>query len=172
MVKENTKVGGKFTYQLVRDGAVIDTWEHENLVPYDGLDHILDVVLDGATAVANWYIGLYSNTYTPINSDVYAHIGSRFTEVNAQYSQATRPGWMPNAAGSVDGFHSNSDSRATFTFTSGATIAGAIFVSSSVKGDNSASNAVLLAASAHSPSRTVLSGDELLVKYEFQGSST
>lgn len=171
MFKSDSGMGGVFEYELRRNGVIIDTWDEHNLIPNAGLDHNNNVVLDDATRVTEWHIGLYSNTYAPQADDLYTHIGSRFTEIQAEYSEATRPAFVPDAAGSVGGVLANAVSRSLFTFTSDATVAGAIFVSDSEKGDSVTPGAVLFAASAHTPSRSIRSGDELLVKYTFTGTS-
>ena len=169
-ILEKGVVGGVFTFEHRRAGEVIDTWKENNIVPQEGLNHLLNVNFNGKTAVGTWYIGLYSNTYTPLDDDVYTDIGTTFTEINADYDEATRPAYVPDGDATVK-LMTNDASRAVFTFNASATVAGAIFVSSNIKGDNAAANAVLMAASAHSPSRSMLSLDELLVKYSFLGSS-
>lgn len=167
------QVGGIFYFEHRRQGKTIGSWETPNLVPTAGLNHTLDTTLGSGTptTVGTWYIGVYSNTYTPQADDVYTHIGTRFTEITTAYDEATRETYVPDGA-SASGLVTNSTSRATFTFNSSVNVSGAIFVSSNIKGDNAASAAVLLAASAHSPARAMISGDELLVKYEFQGTSS
>lgn len=167
---EAPSVGGIFTFDHVRNGEVIATWKEHNIVTQEGLNHLLNVNFNGKTVVGTWYLGLYSNTYTPQDGDVYTDIGTTFTEINAAYDETTRPAYVPDGDATVK-LMTNAASRATFTFNTGATVAGAMFVSSNIKGDSAASNAVLMAASAHSPSRSMLALDELLVKYEFLGSS-
>ena len=167
--KEDGKIGGIFTFELYRKGKMIDKWEHFNLVPTLALNHFNDTVLGGGTAIANWYITLYSNAYTPQDDDAYIHIGTRFTELNAEYDEVTRPVWTKDGA-SATGLMSNSAARATFTFNQAATVNGGLFVSVNTKGDNT--SGMLLAASLHSPARSVIDNDELLVKYDFQQSST
>lgn len=173
-ITEKTQVGGVFEFELVRDGKTIDVWKQENIVTNEGLDHMLDIHLDDKTRTTIWYIGLYSNTVTPLATHTYTSIGGTFTELsNTHYTPTVRPTWTPDAAGSVDGAFSNTEARATFTFITGATVSGALFVSHNVKGDATSNSAyVLFAGSAHSPARTVLTDDELLVKYSFAATSS
>jgi hypothetical protein len=161
--------GGIFTFELRRDGELIDIWDFHNLVPTAGLNYLNDAGIGGGSQISSWYIGLYSNAYTPQADDVYTHIGTRFTEITTAYDETTRPAWTKDGASS-SGLMTNSSSRATFTFNTSATVNGAIFVSNNVKGDNT--SGTLLAASLHTPARSVVNGDELLVKYEFQASSS
>jgi len=168
-MKNETKLAGVFTYELRRNGKIIDTWEQPNIVPTVGLNHFNDVVLNGASAYGTWYIGLYLNAYTPVAANVYGDIGTLFTEITGNYDEADRPPYIPDGA-AVAGVTSNSASRATFTFNASDTVNGALFVSGSGKGINT--GGILLAASAHVPARSVIAGDELLVKYEFSGTSS
>jgi hypothetical protein len=175
---ESGKFGGAFSYEQRRRNKLdfgrmetIEKWDEHNIVPQEGLNHFLNVNLNQKTAIGTWYIGLYSNTYTPLDGDVYTDIGTTFTEINADYNETTRPAFVPDGDATVK-LITNEASRATFTFNAGATVAGALFVSSNIKGDSAASGAVLQAASAHSPSRSMIANDELLVKYSFLGSSS
>lgn len=166
---EKLKIGGVFSFELRREGKIIDAWKEFNLVPTAGLNHFNDVVLGNASAISNWYIGLYSNAYTPQADDLYVHIGTRFTEINAEYDEVTRPSWVKDGV-SAAGLMSNSASRAVFTFNQSAVVNGGLFVSVNTKGDGT--SGMLLASSLHSPARNVVAGDELLVRYNFQQSSS
>ncbi len=169
MFAEKTGFGGVFEFEHRRDGETLEIWKQGNLVLDLGINHFLDTELGGSTPITAWYIGLYSNTYTPQAADTYSEIGSTFTELNAHYDESTRPVWTKNGVAAAK-VMTNSSSRATFTFNQAATVSGAMFVSSSVKGDNSAG--LMSAASAQSPARTMANLDELLVTYSFTGSSS
>ena len=166
---EGVEKGGVFTFSQYRKGDQVDEWAWWNLVPTVALDAMNDDFFNSGTSYANFYVGLFSNAYTPQADDLYSHIGTRFTEITAEYSESTRPAWTSNGS-SASGLVSNSSSRATFTFTGSATINGGLLVTNNVKGDNS--SGLLVAATAASPSKSASNGDELLVKYEFQASST
>ena len=167
--KELTKLGGKFSFELKREGQIIDAWENFNLVPTAGLNHFNDTTLGGGIGISNWYLSLYSNAYTPQADDLYTHIGTRFTELVAEYDEPVRPTWIKDGVSS-NGLMTNSGNRATFTFNQPATVSGGMFVSVNTKGDNT--SGLLLASSLHAPARSVVDGDELLVKYEFQATSS
>lgn len=164
---ENPTLGGVFTFEHRRNGEVIDTWDQHNLVLDAGLNHILDVTFHGTTAVSPWYIGLYSNTYTPLAGDLSSDLGTSYTQITTAYDEATRPEYEEAAAAAK--VTTNVLNRATFTFNTTATVAGAFLISDSVKTN---ATGTMIAASAHSPSRSMLALDELLVKYEFTGSSS
>lgn len=164
---ETPSVGGIFTFTHVRNGEVIDSWEQRNLVLNAGLDHLLDVTFHGTTAISPWYIGLYSNTYTPDAGDTSADLGVSYTQITTQYDEATRPEYEEAAAAAQ--VTTNTLNRAVFTFNTGVNVAGAFLISDNVKTN---ATGMMIAASAHSPSRAMLALDELLVKYEFTASST
>lgn len=161
--------GGKFQYEHRRNGKVIEVWEDPNLAPEAARNHILDVVLSGATAINPWYIGLYSNAYTPQEDDLYSHIGVRFTEIEA-YSEVTRPAYVADGLADA-GIVTNEAARSLFTFTQNVTVNGGFFVSNNTKGDNAAAGAIMLAASQHTPARSMIIGDELLVRYVYTATS-
>ena len=104
----------------------------ENLVTTDGLNKYLDATLKGGLAAPLWYIGLIlgpgaSNTY--LQADTMA-IHAGWTE-SVVYSNGTRPQWNPGtiAAGSVD----NSASKAIFSISGNAKIAGCFMSDNSAK---------------------------------------
>lgn len=107
-------------------------WKEEvkNLVTTLGLNHIVDVVFNGGTQIATWYLALISGTPTVAAGDTLA--SAAWTEVTA-YSQATRPVWTPGAVsgGSID----NSGSVASFSINAnGTTIGGAGLCEDNTKG--------------------------------------
>ena len=129
----NSKAGVLYCTELVdplgrvieRDGPTL------NLVPVEGLNHMLAVTLKGAPPVVNWYIGLYEGDYSPQPDVKAATLPGLATESTA-YSLATRVPFTsgPVAAGSVD----NSAALAEFTFTAKKTIYGAFISSAPTKG--------------------------------------
>lgn len=107
----------------------VDTFK--NLVTNEGLDHLLDVALSGATQVSTWYVGLTDGTPTTAAGDTLAsHAG--WSEVTA-YDEAARQTWSDGGVSSqnVD----NSASKASFTIsTNSTTVGGAFLASDSTKG--------------------------------------
>lgn len=134
------KLKGCFEYlvEVVRpDGSVDESQTEivENLVPTEGLNHFLNVVLKGAGQVTTWYIGLYGNNYDPQATDTMATFPGTAGEVTTQYTEATREEFVEGtvAAGAVD----NSASPAEFTFTETDTVYGGFISSVSTKGSTS-----------------------------------
>lgn len=148
--------GTTYHFELVRDGVVIDQWEQHNIVPTQGLNHVLDVVLNGAAPVTSWRVGLFEGNYTPVAADTMSTFPAAATETTA-YSDSTRPALVTAAAAA--GKVSNIASRAEFTFTADKLVKGGFISSSSTKGGTSG---VLLSA-ARFPDRDVKTGDIMRV---------
>ncbi len=115
------KIGGTFFVQCFdKDGNL--KWEDaaKNIVTNVGLDHVLDVVLHGASATATWYVGL-KNVGAVAAGDTMASPGS-WTE-NTNYT-GDRKEYVEAAASSQS--ITNSANKASFAIdTDSQTIAGA-----------------------------------------------
>lgn len=161
-----TEVGFVYTVDHYRNGELIDSITQHNLIPTQGLNHLLGVALKGVTQVSNWYVGLYEGNYTPTSAATGATIVALSTECTA-YTEATRQQWVGGlvASGSV----TNADSRATFTMNATKNVYGAFLVSSPVKG---ATSDVLFSVVRFSTVKPVESGDILRVRAEFSSVST
>ena len=160
---QDLTVGGYFTYELIRDGKVIDTWKEKNIVVNQGLNYILDAALSGGTVNTTHYVGLFSNNYTPIAATLVTNL----TEVNAKYNETARPTWSELGASSQT--ITNSVSPAAFTFNASETIYGAFLISNNTKGGTTGT---LIAASKFSASRSVVAADVLNVSYTISASSS
>lgn len=150
-------VGGVFTVECYGpDGNLKWKDTAKNLVTNVGLNHILDVVLHGTTAVSPWYVGL-KNTGTVAASDTSAsHSG--WTE-NTNYT-GNRQEYVEAAASSQS--TTNSDSKASFSITSDSqTIAGA-FLDSAATGT---AGTLLCVADFTGGNKSCDNGDTLEVTY-------
>ena len=161
--KTELNISGIFTYEHVRDGKVIDTWTEENKVVDEGLTYVLANSLDGSTSsIANWYIGLFKNNYTVLNTTNAANIVGDANESQTDYSEIGRPAWVEAGVNALS--ITNAASVAQYTFTAVSTlIYGAFLVSNATKG---ATTGTLLSASQFGASRTMLQNDILNVTYE------
>lgn len=128
-----------------------------NLMPVEGLTHMLSVTFAGGSQVATWYLGLFEGNYTPLSTDTMATFPASATESTA-YDESVRQTFTEStpAAGAT----SNSSSKAEFTMSATKTIYGAFISSSSVKGGVSG---VLASAAKFSSAKTVDDGDILRV---------
>lgn len=129
----NTQLTAGFTYlaEQIRDGVVIDREVVHNLMPTEGLNHMLGVTFKSATQAATWYIGLFEGNYTPTLSDTAAAFPAAATETTA-YAETTRVEFNEGsiASGSLD----NSANKAEFTFNAIKTVYGGFISSASAKG--------------------------------------
>jgi len=142
--------------------------ETKNLVVNVGLQYMAGTALDGATArITSWYLGLYgaaaSNTPNA-NDTMSSHAG--WTEVTG-YSESTRVAAVFAAATTANpSVVTNTASKAQFSMNATTTVGGAFLTSGSVKGGTTGT--LFSAADFNSPGdRSVVSGDILLVTYQF-----
>lgn len=155
-------IGGHMDHWLnYADGAV-----DPNIIPTEGLNHILSILVAGGTQVNPWYVSIFSGNVTPGASLTAATYTATCTEFTS-YSESTRVAYVDGsiAAGAVD----NDASRAEFTMSGSGTIYGGALLSASAK---SSTSGTLLAAVRFSSSRAVVSGDTLQVKYTLSATSS
>jgi len=148
-----------YEWELWRDGKVFINGTCHNVTTTEGFNYILQTGLGNGTAKSTWYISIFTDDYTPLLTDTYAVPG--FTEASAEYSEATRPTWIDDAAAS--GSIANS-TTAAFSIISTATIYGAALVSNNTKGDAAASGEVMYGAAKFTAGLPVASGDTLKVR--------
>jgi hypothetical protein len=162
-------LNGKYKYEQIRYGVVVDSWEDSNIVVDEGLNYILDSSLSAATVITTWYLGLFKNNYTPIAGNVAATFpGSGVAnEATTEYNEAIRPTWVD--AGASAKTLTNSASPAVFTFNTPVTIYGAFLVSTNTKGGTTGK---LASASKFSTARSMVASDILQVTYTLTVSST
>jgi hypothetical protein len=162
----DTKMGFTYTIEVLKDGVVVDTETVHNLMPTEGLNHVLSVALAAGAQAPTWYIGLFEANYTPVAGDTAATFPTSATETTT-YVESTRVAFVPGAISG--GTVTNSASRAEFTSNSNKTVYGAFLTSASGKG---ATSGVLLSAAKFSTSKTFDSGSVIRVTAGFTTSST
>jgi len=141
-MNEPIKAGFTYLVEVVdkRTGQVRDAEVVKNLMPIEGIHHMINVSMKSGTQVATWYIGLYEGNYTPVSADTMATFPASATE-SVAYAETTRRAFVPGtvAAGAVD----NAAAKAEFTINATKTVYGGFISSSSAKGGTSG---VLLSA--------------------------
>ena len=138
-----------------------------NLIPTEGLNHIIGVALNQATQKLAFYLGLFSGDVTVQPTWTGANWVANATEFT-NYTEATRQLWDNGAvaAGSV----SNSALPAVFTMgVGGGTIRGLVLAEASAK---SATTGVIIAASRLSVDKAMAQDEELRAKYTLSATST
>lgn len=153
----HAKPGFIWTFEhLNKSGQVVETGH--NLMPLEGLNHWIDVLLGKTPQQTQWYMGLFSGDYEPTPGDTAANFPVRATE----FTGYTGNGRLPfNVSASSGGEAHNNASPAEFTFTGNGTIYGGFISSASGKG---ATSGVLLSAVRFAVPKTKESTDVLRVK--------
>lgn len=154
------RAGGVFSYELVRDGKIIDSGVSPNIVVDEGLEYILDVALSGGAQIPAFYIGIFSNNYTPIAGDTAATFVASAGEVDTQINEVARQVWTE--AGVSGKTITNTASIASFTANTTVNVFGAFLHSDSAK---LAVTGTLIAASRFAAVRNMLNTDVLNVTY-------
>jgi hypothetical protein len=170
---EGAHGAGRYLFEIVRDGEVIDSWEQANTIVEQGLTYKTAAALLDGTKIAAWYVIPISGTPTIIAGNTYAtHAG--WTEVEA-YDESTRRAWT-GVAGSP-GAATNAASRAEFTISSGgATIGGVALVgggsAATTKGDTAGGGTLFSAAAFTGGNRTLSEADVLRVTWAYAFTNT
>jgi hypothetical protein len=159
--KQGAIVSGVYTHNVNGQDERVDS----NIVVTEGMNHMLDVVLHGGTAVATWYFGLFSANYTPVATLTAATFTSASTELTSNtegYSETTRQAFVEAAAAA--GSINNTASKAAFTIATATTVTvwGAGLLSSNVKGGTTGT---LLSAAKFSAARTLYNTDVFNLGY-------
>lgn len=150
-----TKVGFVYTFRHYRNGSLLETFEQKNLMPIEGINHMLNVLVGGAQ-FPSWYIGLYGNAYTPQPSDKMLTFPGLAGELTAYTGD--RVAFTPNTVSG--GTLTNIGNEAEFTFSSGVVVHGGFMGSHSTKGSSAG---VLLSAVRLPSPRNFLAGDVISV---------
>lgn len=155
------KAGFRYGIETVRDGEVIAFEDLHNMMPDEGLKHLIQVALQGGTQYSTWYVGIYESPYLPSAGDV----GSTFHAVSGEISEYEGSTRRPLVLGTpIAGAVDNLASRAEFTMTVDKTARGAFIAASSARG---ASSPVLLSAARFTSPKVLTPGDVLRVTAGF-----
>ena len=156
---------GRYTGKIIRAGETVDEFDVKNLVVNQGLNYLLGAALGAQTVITAWYIGLFSGNYTVLSTDTAATIATSSTEVTA-YTAGARQQWVSAVPSSQQ--ITNSASAASFTFNGSATIYGAFLVSTATINGTSGT---LFSGAQFGSSKSVVSGDQLLLTYTYTAAS-
>lgn len=156
-LRDRLGIGFKYTIEHLRGGEVIGREVVYNLVPTEGLVHILSVILKAGAQSVTWYVGLFEGDYTPTAGITAATIVATASETTA-YASATRPAWTGGAisANAVD----NTAAKADFVMNADKTVYGGFLVSASAK---SSTSGTLLSIVRFGAAKVLVNGDTLRV---------
>jgi hypothetical protein len=161
LTKERAYISGVYTHNV--NG--LDEREDTNIITDEGLNHILNVAFNGASAVGTWYLAPYSGNVSPASSWTAANFTSNATEITSGtdgYSESVRQTYVE--ATSTAKSITNNANKAAFTIATATsvTIWGAGLLSVSTKGGTTG---VLASASKFSASRVVYDADVFNLGY-------
>lgn len=167
--KANARVAGGYTHWITGYESEIAT-DH-NIVPDEGLNHFLSVVLKAGTASPNWYLALHSGSGTPAASLTAATYNATLSEIQASsgdpggYTQATRVAWAADAIDTVNTEVVNDTTPAAFTVSTTTTLVvnGAALMDKSGKTDYTG---VIASAGKFTATRNLADTDVFNLKYK------
>lgn len=163
-------VAGFYTHWIT--GFESDMRTDHNLVPDEGLNHMLNVVLKGpsgdGTQITSWYLALHSGSGTPTAALTAANYNATLNEITSGsegYSESTRVAWVGDAVDTVNTEVVNDATPATFTIVTATSLAvnGGALLSDSTKGSGAGT---LISAGKFSATRTLSNTDEFNLKYK------
>ena len=157
-MKEKAYFGGVFHVDCYnREGGWKWSADAPNLVTNEGLQHILDTVFSGGTAIDPWYVGLMGDTTTVAAADTQeSHAG--WTELTAY--TGSRKAWVEVRSSQS---MTNAASKASFTLNADSQTIGGAFLVGAASGDA----ALMSAAAFTGGDKSGDSADVLEVTYVF-----
>ena len=137
----------------------------ENLIPTEGLAHILNVALGTTPKPASYHLALFSAAAQPQANWTAASFASTASEIVSMtegYSSATRPTWTPanTSTNSIDNMAAVA--KVTMKTASTLTVQGAAMLTSSTKGGTTGA---LISASKYAAPRVFQDGDTYEIGY-------
>jgi len=163
-VKFRAKFGGVFDVECFDKHGNLKWQERaHNIITNEGLDHILDTELHGATAITAWYCALVETDTTAAATQTYAT--PIYTE-STSYDETQRPAYDEAAASSQ--VITNSANKAAFTISDTKTMYGAALVgggSAALTKADAAGGGTLLCYAKFTSSRAVVDDDVINLTY-------
>ena len=141
-------------------------WQRtKNLIPTEGLAHILNVAMGSTAKPAGYFLALFSGAAAPAanwTAASFAAAASEIVSLTEGYTSATRPAWTPTntATGSIDNMASVAS--VTIATSSQLNVTGAAMLTNSTRGGTTG---VLVSATKYAAARVFQSGDTYEVGY-------
>ena len=137
----------------------------ENLIPTEGLAHILNVALGTTPKPASYHLALFSAAAQPAanwTAATFATQASEIVSMTEGYSAATRPTWTPanTSTNSIDNMAAVA--KVTMKTASSLTVQGAAMLTNSSKGSTAGA---LISASKYAAPRVFQDGDTYEIGY-------
>lgn len=155
---------------LIRPGETFlrvgDLSFDNNIVTNEGLDHLLDATLSGATQITAWKVAISKSNTTPLSTHTYASPG--FTEITgSDVDESVRQAWTD--AGVSSQSVTNAASQAVYTAAGTFTAYGAAMVgggSGAATLDDSAGGGKLYSSALFGSSKSLVDDDALSTTYQ------
>ena len=141
-------------------------WQRtKNLIPTEGLAHILNVAMGSTAKPAGYFLALFSGAAAPAanwTAASFAAAASEIVSLTEGYASATRPAWTPTntSTGSIDNM--SSVASVTIATSSQLNVTGAAMLTNSNRGGTTG---VLVSATKYAAARVFQSGDTYEVGY-------
>lgn len=172
---EQLQASGQYHVECYdKDGNL--KWQEttDNLVVNTGLQNMAGVALANATQVTTWYVGLVtgpsSGTSFVAGDTMASHLG--WTEFTSYSGTARQQAVFAAATTANPSVVTNAANKATFSITGTGTVAGA-FLTNTQSNTPGNTGTLFSAADFQSPGdRSVVSGDSVLVTYQFSLTAT
>ena len=158
-------IGGEFRHAFAPAGGEFGPWVADpNRVVHQGLNHILNTALGGATQVTAYYLAPFSGNVTPAANWTGTNFAANATEF-AAYTASTRLPWTTAAstAQAIGNAAGVADATMVFNGTGPHNVYGLGLLQASAKG---ATTGVLVAATRFAtPRLNIAPGDRLALEY-------
>ena len=141
-------------------------WQRtKNLIPTEGLAHILNVAMGSTAKPAGYFLALFSGAAAPAanwTAASFAAAASEIVSLTEGYTSATRPAWTPTntSTGSIDNMASVAS--VTIATSSQLNVTGAAMLTNRTRGGTTG---VLVSATKYAAARVFQSGDTYEVGY-------
>ena len=141
-------------------------WQRtKNLIPTEGLAHILNVAMGSTAKPAGYFLALFSGAAAPAanwTAASFAAAASEIVSLTEGYTNATRPAWTPTntSTGSIDNMASVAS--VTIATSSQLNVTGAAMLTNSSRGGTTG---VLVSATKYAAPRIFQDGDTYEVGY-------
>lgn len=159
--EQNIKASGEY-FDRVNGGEWV---RNKNLLPVEGLAHILNVALGTTPKPAGYYLALFSGSAAPApnwTAANFASVASEIVSMTEGYTSPTRPEWksVNTATGSIDNMVNVAS--VTIATSSQLNVTGAAMLTNSTKGGTTGA---LVSASKYAAPRVFQDGDVYDIGY-------
>lgn len=141
-------------------------WMHSfNIVPTEGISHILNVALGSKAKPSAYYLALFSGSTAPSatwNAAQFSAVASEIVSQTEGYGNATRPAWTPAETNTNSIDNIATAAQVTIVTSGTLTVTGAALLTTAAKGSTTGA---LISAAKFPVARTFQNGDVYEIGY-------